>query len=37
MKGKGCGDLYVVISIEMPKKLTEKQTLLIQELKATGL
>ncbi len=37
MKGKGCGDLYVVITIDMPKKLTEKQKTVIQELKATGL
>ena len=37
MKGKGCGDLFVVINIEMPKKLTSKQKKLIQELKATGL
>lgn len=37
MKGNGCGDLFVVINIDMPKKLTEKQKKLIQELKATGL
>jgi curved DNA-binding protein len=37
MKGNGCGDLFVVINIEMPKKLTEKQKKLIQELKAAGL
>jgi curved DNA-binding protein len=37
MKGNGCGDLFVVINIEMPKKLTDKQKKLIQELKTTGL
>ncbi|EMS78369.1 DnaJ C-terminal domain-containing protein [Desulfotignum phosphitoxidans] len=37
MKGNGCGDLFVVINIDMPKKLTDKQKKLIQELKATGL
>jgi curved DNA-binding protein len=37
MKGNGCGDLFVVINIEMPKKLTEKQKKIIQELKAAGL
>ena len=37
MKGNGCGDLFVVINIEMPKELTEKQKKLIQELKTTGL
>jgi curved DNA-binding protein len=37
MKGKGCGDLFVVINIDMPKKLTEKQKKIIQELKDTGL
>ncbi len=25
MKGNGCGDLFVVINIDMPKKLTDKQ------------
>jgi curved DNA-binding protein len=37
MKGNGCGDLFVVINIYIPKKLTDKQKKLIQELKATGL
>jgi len=37
MKGNGCGDLFVVINIQMPKKLTTKQKKLIQELKTTGL
>ena len=37
MKGNGCGDLFVVINIDMPKKLTDKQKKLIHELKATGL
>ncbi len=37
MKGNGCGDLFVVINIDMPKKLSDKQKKLIQELKATGL
>ena len=37
MKGNGCGDLFVMINIKMPKKLTDKQKKLIQELKTTGL
>lgn len=37
MKGNGCGDLYVVINIMMPKTLDQKQTELINELKTTGL
>ncbi|WP_457552894.1 DnaJ C-terminal domain-containing protein [Desulfobacula sp.] len=37
IKGNGCGDLFVVINIIMPKKLTEKQKDLIQQLKKTGL
>ena len=37
MKGNGCGDLFVVINIDWPKKLTDKQKKLIQELKTTGL
>jgi curved DNA-binding protein len=37
MKGNGCGDLYVVVNIEMPKKLNSKQKKLIKELKETGL
>lgn len=37
MKGNGCGDLFVVINISMPKKLTAKQKELIQQLEKTGL
>ena len=37
MKGNGCGDLFVVIKISMPKKLTVKQKELIQQLEKTGL
>ena len=37
MKGNGCGDLYVVINIVMPKTLDPKQQKLIEELKQTGL
>ena len=37
MKGNGCGDLFVVINIVMPKKLTNEQEDLIQHLKKTGL
>ena len=37
MKGNGCGDLYVVINIKMPKTLDPRQTELIRELKETGL
>ncbi len=37
MKGNGCGDLYVVVNIEMPKSLNSKQRKLIKELKETGL
>jgi curved DNA-binding protein len=37
MKGNGCGDLFVVINIAMPKKLTKEQKNLIHELEKTGL
>ncbi len=37
MKGNGCGDLFVVINITMPKKLTKEQKELIQQLEKTGL
>ena len=37
MKGNGCGDLFVVINITMPKKLTTQQKDIIQQLKKTGL
>ncbi len=37
MKGNGCGDLFVVINITMPKELDNKQEDLIKELEKTGL
>jgi len=37
MKGNGCGDLFVVINIMMPKELGKKQKELIKELEKTGL
>ena len=37
MKGNGCGDLFVVINITLPKKLTAQQQKLVQQLKETGL
>ncbi len=37
IKGDSCGDLFVVINIDMPKKLTEEQKELIEQLKKTGL
>jgi len=37
IKGNGCGDLFVVINITMPKKLTAEQKKIIQQLKETGL
>ncbi len=37
IKGNGCGDLFVVINIIMPKKLTAEQKEIIQQLKETGL
>jgi curved DNA-binding protein len=37
MKGKGKGDLYVLVRVNMPKKLTTKQKKLIEELADTGL
>ena len=37
MKGKGKGDLYVLVNVNMPKDLTEKQKKLIEELADTGL
>lgn len=37
MKGNGCGDLFVVINITMPKELTAKQKEIIQQLQKTGL
>ena len=37
MHGKGQGDLYVNIQINMPKRLTKKQKSLIEQLAETGL
>ena len=37
MKGKGKGDLYVIVNVDMPKGLTKKQKKLIEELADTGL
>jgi len=37
MKGNGCGDLFVVINIMMPKILDQRQRELINQLKETGL
>ncbi len=37
LNGKGIGDLFVVISIDMPKKLNEKQKKLVEKLAETGL
>ena len=37
MKGNGCGDLYVVINISMPRQLTEQQRELIVQLSKTGI
>ncbi len=37
MKGNGCGDLFVVVNINMPKILTDEQKELIQQLEKTGL
>ncbi len=37
MKGNGCGDLFVVVNISMPRQLTEEQKELIQQLSETGL
>lgn len=37
MNGKGQGDLYVRILVDMPKRLTKKQKRLIEELAETGL
>jgi curved DNA-binding protein len=37
MKGNGCGDLFVVINIAMPNKLTAEQKEFIQQLEKTGL
>jgi len=37
MRGSRCGDLFIVINIDMPKKLTKKQKEIIEQLKETGL
>jgi curved DNA-binding protein len=37
IKGNGCGDLLVVINIDIPKKLTAKQKEIIEQLEKTGL
>lgn len=37
MKGGGRGDLYVVIDVKWPKKMNDKQKILIKELSETGL
>ncbi len=37
MKGNGQGDLFVVIQLNIPKNLTERQQELIKELSQTGL
>jgi molecular chaperone DnaJ len=37
MKGKKKGDLYVHISVYMPKKLTHEQEALVEKLSETGL
>ena len=37
MKDGGAGNLYVVININMPKSLSEKQKDLIKQLAETGL
>lgn len=37
MKGNGCGDLFVVININMPKVMTTEQIQIVKQLKGTGL
>jgi curved DNA-binding protein len=37
MKGKGAGDLYVVINIRIPARLTDEQRELVEKLADTGL
>ncbi len=37
MNGSGKGDLYVVVLVDIPKKLTAEQQKLVSELAATGL
>ena len=37
MKGGGSGNLYVVVNIRMPKRLSDKQTDLVKKLAETGI
>jgi curved DNA-binding protein len=37
MKGSGKGDLYVLIHVDMPKKLTDEQRNLVEKLAAMGM
>ena len=37
MRGAGKGDLYVLIQVDMPKKLTDEQRNLVEKLAATGM
>ncbi len=37
LKGKGSGDLYINVGVKVPKKITERQKKLIEELKKEGL
>lgn len=37
MQGSGRGNLYVIVNIQMPRKLTDKQKKLLADLAATGL
>lgn len=37
MKGNACGDLFVVLNIEMPKNLTQQQQQIIEQLKKEGM
>jgi curved DNA-binding protein len=37
MKGAGKGDLYVIVLVDMPKKLTQEQRKLVDQIAETGL
>ena len=37
MRGKGKGNLYVLIHIDLPSKLTREQKKMVEKLAATGL
>ena len=37
MQGNSCGDLLVMINVDIPKKLTKKQKQVIEQLEKTGL